>query len=895
MKKTSPGYQSRFFRLRVLGGLVLVSVAVFLALLGFGVYPAFAQNPKQNQLGAVVASGQDLAKHGVAPPQKASGPIYSKIPKLTPEQVKARDKELQEVNSLPVPVALGTPSNAAPVNAPTKAILDQRRVVESKANLQPEAANDFTYRTVHDLTTNETSTLHSVIGEPSTANMGTTSFYTGNWYAARSTDSGQSFTYVSPFNTFSSVNNGFCCDQIVNYAANQDMMLWALLYSHDSVSGTVRIARAIGGAAVANNTWTYYDFNPQQMGFSANNWLDFPNMTVADNYLYITANVFDTVVGCPNQCRFNGSLIWRIRLSDLAAGGMVNFDYFPRTDVGALRCTEGAHTTMYWGALLGTSQLRIFRWDDAASNVFFDDVNISSFIWLNRDGLATSPDGTNWAARADSRITGSWVAGGVIGLMWPAKQGGSFAYPYTIVAQFNQSNRALITQNQIWNPQYAWLYPTASVNSVGNLAGFVTAGGGPIYPSANIFISDDVQNGFNPLALYSAAASNVGPSSNAWGDYQTVRPQKTNPNTWVGSTHYLDSGSNVIPRYLWFGRERDFPGAVPSSPTANLASNVTSNSFTANWGSVSGATGYRLDVSTSSSFTSYVSGYQDLDVGNVTSRSVSGLSANTTYYYQVRAYNTSGTSGNSNVVSVTTTAVAPAPNIAVEQPVGTNITTGGSKAYGTMVLGSPVNLIFTIKNTGTANLTGLTFTTDGVNATEFVVTTNPSAPVIPGGSTTFTLQFAPTTSGAKTAAIHIASNDPNKNPFNITLTGRALSFTEDTDGDGMNDASEFLMSALGFDWQVAQPNLVNTYYSNANGAGLFTMSQLQALKIGAPLIAKQWSGQFKLTIAVQKSTDLIHFNAFPMSAPQTTINGQGQLEFQFTVPDNAAFFRLESH
>ena len=31
-----------------------------------------------------------------------------------------------------------------------------------------------------------------------------------------------------------------------------------------------------------------------------------------------------------------------------------------------------------------------------------------------------------------------------------------------------------------------------------------------------------------------------------------------------------------------------------------------------------------------------------------------------------------------------------------------------------------------------------------------------------------------------------------------------------------------------------------------------------------------------------------------MTAPQTTINGQGKLEFQFTVPDNAAFFRLET-
>jgi hypothetical protein len=32
-----------------------------------------------------------------------------------------------------------------------------------------------------------------------------------------------------------------------------------------------------------------------------------------------------------------------------------------------------------------------------------------------------------------------------------------------------------------------------------------------------------------------------------------------------------------------------------------------------------------------------------------------------------------------------------------------------------------------------------------------------------------------------------------------------------------------------------------------------------------------------------------------MTAPQAFINGDGKLEFHFAAPDNAAFFRLESH
>ncbi len=96
------------------------------------------------------------------------------------------------------------------------------------------------------------------------------------------------------------------------------------------------------------------------------------------------------------------------------------------------------------------------------------------------------------------------------------------------------------------------------------------------------------------------------------------------------------------------------PAPTPAAPRALRATNVTTSSFTANWNSVSGATGYRLDVSTSNSFTTYVSGYQNFNVGNTTSYNVVGLSAKTTYYYRLRAYNGSGTSPNSNVISVKT-------------------------------------------------------------------------------------------------------------------------------------------------------------------------------------------------------------------------------------------------
>ena len=99
------------------------------------------------------------------------------------------------------------------------------------------------------------------------------------------------------------------------------------------------------------------------------------------------------------------------------------------------------------------------------------------------------------------------------------------------------------------------------------------------------------------------------------------------------------------------------PTAIPDPPVASAASNISHNEFKANWASSTQATSYRLDVATDNSFTNILAGYNDLDVGNTTNITVTGLNLLTTYYYRVRAVNTLGTSGSSNTISVTTTDV----------------------------------------------------------------------------------------------------------------------------------------------------------------------------------------------------------------------------------------------
>ncbi len=91
---------------------------------------------------------------------------------------------------------------------------------------------------------------------------------------------------------------------------------------------------------------------------------------------------------------------------------------------------------------------------------------------------------------------------------------------------------------------------------------------------------------------------------------------------------------------------------MPSTTTAKLATNISTLSFTANWNSVTNTIGYYLDVAYDSIFSSFVTGYNNLNVLNVTSKNITGLLCDTTYYYRVRGSNNCGSSSNSNIVSV---------------------------------------------------------------------------------------------------------------------------------------------------------------------------------------------------------------------------------------------------
>lgn len=156
---------------------------------------------------------------------------------------------------------------------------------------------------------------------------------------------------------------------------------------------------------------------------------------------------------------------------------------------------------------------------------------------------------------------------------------------------------------------------------------------------------------------------------------------------------------------------------------------------------------------------------------------------------------------NGDVNSTAIISVVCSPEINLTQG-ATILADGGSFNFGSQTFHSNTDIVFTIANSGASSLTLTTpITLAGANADQFSVQSQPTSPVTPTGSTTFTVRFTPTSAGLKTASLAIANNDSDENPYNIELQGTgtcasALTVTNaNTSGSGsLNQAIADLCS-----------------------------------------------------------------------------------------------------
>jgi hypothetical protein len=435
-----------------------------------------------------------------------------------------------------------------------RAILYRARDLKAPARAASDDVVLFTNTALTDAGKNQTA---SNVGEPSAALNGKVAFFTGNWYAAMSSDGGKTFRYLDPARAFAASdppNSHFCCDQVVNYIPAIDTFVWLLQYGPDTGDNIQRLAFA-KSADVVSGRWRLFDITTASLGV-AGAFLDFPDVAVGANCLYVTTNIFQ---GTDKT----GSAVVRIRFDDIdaisGATSQVPAQHFVSMDLQSFRVAQNCGATAYFAAHQDTSTLAVYSWDENMPTPTQSSVGVAR--WIGGNGYQSRcPDGSRWLDRADPRITGATQAGQELWFAWGVNSGSNQRpNPFVQIARINAQDLTLVENLNIFDSDSATCYAALGTNAQGEVGAGYMLGGGPRNPSHVVGILTGARKDVV------VSEGNRGPlpdpqtAKGEWGDFLSVRPAYPDRTNFTATGYTMlgtADGSNrdATPRFVVFGR-----------------------------------------------------------------------------------------------------------------------------------------------------------------------------------------------------------------------------------------------------------------------------------------------------------------------------------------------------
>jgi hypothetical protein len=328
------------------------------------------------------------------------------------------------------------------------------------------------------------------VAEPSFASNGTSVFYTGNHFAARSVV-GRDWEYVNPSFDFKGLEEAnvtdsnssrrvtpiFKADQHVEYDPIRKMYLWIRQSEQVFIGGGVS---NIDRLAISRDLdhWAVYDLISIRILNQAGiiePVFDYPDTVLTNRYLYLTTSVYS------DNAKYG--LIFRLSLDELSNSldrpadntTAINFEVKLDRDVETVAPIDRASDPMYFGTHLPNNNaiMKIYRWSDDSPYLNSTEVAVTPWNGIKNRAACANPEGWWCNANTTSRITSAWMSNNTINFLWNAVVSydrGSTWLPYIDSATFYVNDSLRYERKyHLADANTFWVYGAVSPNDQGDL------------------------------------------------------------------------------------------------------------------------------------------------------------------------------------------------------------------------------------------------------------------------------------------------------------------------------------------------------------------------------------------------------------------------------------------
>ena len=340
--------------------------------------------------------------------------------------------------------------------------------------------------------------------------------YTVNWNAAFSTDAGNTFSSLNPADLLPNGGEKYFCDQRVEFVPSIDTFAWVILRISDEGPFVLAFASPDEIRNSAGRHWTRYLVTPALFGHPGSTF-DYPQVSFGHNYFYLTVNL----VGGEGD---GHALIMRMPLGHIAERRTIQVQYITAPH-WYLCPSHNTRDVGLFATFNSESQIRVFSWaEDPNAWVFPFDIDVATVP--TQDFSSFTPDNDDWlppTSKIDWQITGAARSRDYLYLAWSAGRlypDGSpspIPQPHVEWAQIAIGSWTLLTQRYIWNPEFAFAWPSLAANWELDTAIAISLcwGGGQKYPQHAV---GTIYPGGYPLL-----STTSGRTAGAGGHYNDVR------------------------------------------------------------------------------------------------------------------------------------------------------------------------------------------------------------------------------------------------------------------------------------------------------------------------------------------------------------------------------------